>query len=207
MSQLRHLRLRLDCQNRTCMRPLPDGDMEILNNHSWDEFSQQIFPDEGRGWELNPRNGHVMDMLINCALDAELAEEIFYCISSGKAPGAQRLESLQMSINGGGFFGEPNVHHPADACGVQEVISRIAKMWMLERGDMGKLEVREMDRGDDWNNGLEDQTWIRLNDRTQDVLTAQVEPVVRRLWPGSGNWLDEWHSFPLEGFKRDDSQN
>ncbi|KAK0104902.1 hypothetical protein ONS95_005167 [Cadophora gregata] len=206
MSQLQHLELELDCQNRTCLRTLPNGEVEIFNNSSWDEFQQQFYPKEGSLIEVNPRNGHVMDMLINCALDANLAEDIFYCISSEKAPGARRLESLQLSINGGGFFGEPNLPFPADVCGVPEVVDRIAKTWMVESGDMGGVKVTELDTGVDWDNGLENGTSIGLHDRIQDVLAVQVEPVFRRLWPGNGNWLDEWHSFPLEGFQRESLQ-
>ena len=177
MSQLRRLKLGLDCQNRTCLRMLPDGEAEIFNDLSRDEFSQQLFPVEGSAIEFNPRNGHVIDMLINCALDAKLAEDIFWCILSGKVPGAKRLESLHMFINGGGFFGEPNSHIPADTVGVLEVVSRIAKVWSLEIGIMGKLEVKEMDRSDEWNNGLDLMTWIRLSESSQEILIPQVEPV------------------------------
>ncbi|KAH7397986.1 hypothetical protein BKA64DRAFT_745528 [Cadophora sp. MPI-SDFR-AT-0126] len=207
MSQLQHLRLGLNCDNRTCLRTLSEDEFEIFNNPSWDEYLQQFFPVESSAFqEVNPRNGHVMDMLVNCALDATLAQEIFHCISSGKKPGAQRLETLQVFIRGGGFFGEPNVHHPADAYGVMEVVSRIAKAWKLARNFTGNLEVKEIDRCDEWGDGLATGRTIRLSDPDQDILTAQVEPVVRRLWPGSGNWLEEWHSFPLEGFERDNKK-
>lgn len=177
MSQLRRLRLGLDCQNRTCLRMLPNGEAEIFSDPSWDDFSRQLFPVEGNAIEVNPRNGHVIDMLINCALDANLAEEIYWCISSGKVLGAKRLKSLHLFVKGGGFFGEPNLHFPADAVGVLEVVSRIAKVWSLEIGIMGKLEVKEMDRRDEWNNGLDLMTWIRLNESNQDILVPQVEPV------------------------------
>lgn len=49
--------------------------------------------------------------------------------------------------------------------------------WSLEIGIMGKLEVKEMDRSDEWNNGLDLMTWIRLSESSQDILIPQVEPV------------------------------
>ncbi|KAG4439215.1 hypothetical protein IFR05_005306 [Cadophora sp. M221] len=202
MPNLQQLRLKLDCENRTCVRTLANGEIEILNP-SWDDYSQQSFPDEGGPLEINPRNGHVIDMLINCALDAKLAEEIFNCISSAKPPGAQRLDSLRLSIHGGAFFGEPNLPYPADANGVLEVVRRIEKAWMLERSDIGTLEVRELGGESDYYQGLNGLSSTRWMDREQEVLTAQVEPIVRKLWPGDGNWLHEWHSFPLEGVQRD----
>ncbi|KAH9213702.1 hypothetical protein DL95DRAFT_505861 [Leptodontidium sp. 2 PMI_412] len=176
--QLQHLQLNLDCEDRTCVRTLANGEIEILNNPSWDDFSQQSFPSEGGpAWEVNPRNGHVVDMLINCALDAKLAEEIFDCISSAKPLGAQRLDSLRLSIHGGGFFGEPNLQYPADACGVLEVVRRVEKAWMLERSDVGTLEVKELGGESDFYNGLNGPS-RRWMDREQEVLTPQIQPVI-----------------------------
>ena len=177
MPNLQQLRLNLDCENRTCVRTLANGEIEILNNPSWDEFSQQSFPDQGGDLEINPRNGHVIDMLINCALDAKLAGEIFKCISSAKPPGAQRLASLRLSIHGGAFFGEPNLQYPADANGVLQVVRRIERAWMLERRDIGTLEVRELGGESDYYQGLDWGSSTRWMDREQEVLTAQVEPV------------------------------
>jgi len=34
---------------------LPDGEAEIFNDLSWDEFSQQLFPIEGSAIEFNPQ--------------------------------------------------------------------------------------------------------------------------------------------------------
>ncbi|RFU32800.1 hypothetical protein B7463_g3562, partial [Scytalidium lignicola] len=91
LPKLQYLRLMLDASNSSAMYedddddiPLDDDDERLVtpNDPSFDEFDQQFF--DWPGTYRFPRNGHLRDMFINCALDEALASAIFRIISSTK---------------------------------------------------------------------------------------------------------------------------
>ena len=209
MPRLQDVVLMLDCSNRgDIWRSLPedtDGYYEISNDPSFDAFHQSFVPPDEYDPGPTPRNGHVRDTLINCALDENLARSIFQCISAVKGPSSFSLESLQLGMYGAGFFGEPD--EPGTrlpVAGLADVLDRIGRSWKVERN------MRDDRRDQLIIEQLPESTLcdpsallshMAYGDHDPDALTPQIEPVLRRLWPGnedgSSSWLGDWHSFPL----------
>ncbi|KAI9740054.1 MAG: hypothetical protein M1818_004805 [Claussenomyces sp. TS43310] len=210
ISRLQRLSLMLDCSDRTVMKShftVMGEASEVSSDSSFDDFHESFFPLDMFGTRDTPRNGHVRDALINSALDETLARAIFQSISSGKGHNTLPLQCLQVCAYGGGFFGEPDEPYGLHARGLDDVIERIGLPWKLTRNvrddcqDQVIVEKLDPDSfsGPGLSNGHGQE--MRTN---PEALTEQMEPVLRRLWPekkgGSGDWRDEWHSFPLSDF-------
>ncbi|PVH93868.1 hypothetical protein DM02DRAFT_732867 [Periconia macrospinosa] len=140
---------------------------------SFSAFDAEPFP-SSEGWL---RNGHIRDALINSAIDADLAKAIFSTILSGtpdgETPSLRRLSLKASSEN------------PSIYSGVGEVAEEIGREWVVERSGLDEVvEVRRVEVDDE---RFELPEWP----------TYDVELVFRSIWPGDGNWFNEWHSFPL----------
>jgi hypothetical protein len=82
---------------------------------------------------------------------------------------------------------------------ITKIAEEIGKEWVVERcGDGNVLEVRRV-KGDDMEVELEDEDEDEDEDENcgPPVLAWSVKPIFRRIWPGDGDWHDEWHVFPL----------
>lgn len=114
------------------------------------------------------------------ALDSTLARQIVHWISFGKRRDTRRLESPQLPVYGGAFFGESNVHWPLDANGLVEVIDRIGKLWKDNRNPRDEILVDEIAK----SRNIE---WLFNSNRVRDdpaKMTEQMELIFRRLWLG-----------------------
>jgi len=213
--KLQYLSLTLDCSDRTIYAspfdPEGDEDVVVPQDPSFDDFHQTFFPFDPRGSYDTPRNGHVRDALINSAVDENLALAIFQCVASGKTPQDLPLNSLRLRAYGGGYFGFPgeNVHLVAQ--GLPDVIEEIGHSWRISRHPRddcpGQLVAKDLTSGNpnaQSNYELGPEGLMNGGQWLEDqpgVLGKWMEPVFRRLWPGEGDWRQEWHSFPLVNFE------
>ncbi|KAK4098412.1 hypothetical protein N658DRAFT_561109 [Parathielavia hyrcaniae] len=142
-------------------------------------------------------NGHVMDVMVNSALDAKLARRVFEAI------GSRTLETMMIRVRGGAAFA-PHVvgpgYMPTGAMigsALAPWLNGLAREWIVERPHVdGELKLTEIGRNaEGWKGAGHDP--LKVHD--QDPLMKHF----RTLWPetGSGNrgWYDDWESWPLAG--------
>ncbi|PSN60798.1 hypothetical protein BS50DRAFT_681362 [Corynespora cassiicola Philippines] len=135
----------------------------------------------GFGVAKNPRKGHIRDALINSAIDAELAKAVFNTITSAAPDGeTPSLQRLSLKAAGGGNFGTSTINGS-----IAEIVEEVGREWIVERsGYEDVLEVRRAEVDDEEIERSESLGW-------------DVEPILRRVWPGDGVWFNEWQAFPL----------
>lgn len=177
---LTHLTITLDASDRTLLSS-PSGAFLAPSHSSFSTFDNETFPTcFSSGKEV--RNGHIRDALINSAIDASLAKAIFSTILSGTPEGrTSSLRRLSLKADGGGSFGT-STHNRM----VNMIADEVGRKLIVERsgdGDEG-LAVHRVEV-DTW--------WLEPGDE----LTSSVEPVFRSIWPGEGDWWNEWNAFPL----------
>jgi len=206
--KLQYLSLVLDASNYTILGPDALGDFddedddapypETPNDPSFDDFDQQFFT---RGYISfrHPRNGHIRDAFLNCAVDEALVRAIFWTISSGKPPAdgsssSLPLEKLHIRVRGGGCFGQNY-----SVGSVSTVVVQLGRSWLCERSprDDCRQELMTRDLGPA---RLERPVWQPEVEASQ--LPQDVEPIFRRLWPattrgGGDDWRNDWRSLPL----------
>jgi hypothetical protein len=162
----------------------PNGVNEPTNlapsDPSFSAFDTESF-DSWFGTSKDVRKGHIRDALINSAIDAKLAKAVFNTILSAtpdrETPSLQRLS---LKAAGGGNFGTGTSNG-----GISEIVREVGKEWIVERsGHEDALSVRRAEVDDE---GIE--LW--------ETLSWDVEPIFRRVWPGDGDWFNEWQAFPL----------
>jgi hypothetical protein len=152
LPQLRQLSLRLDVYNAM-------------------KFANRAYP-----WQVESRYNR--DILINMALDRQLAGGIFSLIAKGSP-----IESLRLSLG---------MDVPESFLDISQVMKR---KWKCSRVSMmcpeeDKVIVQEL-------GAKNRKRRMQANKSTQ---LREYEEVFRELWPSNtGNWMDDWHSFPLAG--------
>jgi len=68
---------------------------------------------------------------------------------------------------------------------VTEIVEEVGREWIVEKsGYDDVLQLRRVELDDEWFELCDSFSW-------------DVEPVFRSIWPGDGDWFDEWHAFPL----------
>jgi hypothetical protein len=201
LPRLSHLDLTFDASDHSILLYSTDAneptrERDKLGNRltpsdpSFSAFDKEAYPIQF-GSPKVVRNGHVRDALCNSAIDAELARAVFKTIVSGAQDGkTPALQRLALKAAGAGDFGTST-----EDMSITEIAEEIGKEWVVERcGDDDVLEVRRVGG---------DHVRIRLEDEDEDedygppVLVWGLEPIFRRIWPGDGDWHDEWHAFPL----------
>ncbi|KAJ5993816.1 hypothetical protein N7451_009540 [Penicillium sp. IBT 35674x] len=135
------------------------------------------------------RNGDIREILINHAIDGNLAKGIFKTIQGSKRPGTEPLQSLDISCVGtvglkkyhtGSIWRFPH----------QEVLSALKRPWRVTRISECKLEVED----------IRSSMRVEANGPENRPLPAWLEIPLRRIWPQKqegGSWLADWHSLPL----------
>ena len=142
-------------------------------------------------------NAHVMDVMVNSALDAKLARQVFEAI------GSRTLETMMIRVRGGAAFA-PHVvrlgYMPTGAMigsALAPWLNGLAREWIVERLHVdGELKMTEIGRNaEGWKGAGRDP--LKVHD--QDPLMKHF----RTLWPetgsGSRGWYDDWESWPLAG--------
>ncbi|KAF2998834.1 hypothetical protein E8E13_002620 [Curvularia kusanoi] len=154
---------------------------------SFSDFDLETFDTRTSGY-IKLRNGNIRDALINSAIDADLVKAVFNTIISGTPDGeTSSLRRLSLKAAGGGYWGE----NTRDS-GVQMIVKEIGRGWVVERSDHNDvLEIRREERREE----LADDDDERCD--LYDSSACQSEPIFRKIWPGNGDWWEEWHAFPL----------
>jgi hypothetical protein len=147
---------------------------------SFSAFDTESFSSAfGTGKKL--RKGHVRDALINSAIDAELAKAVFKTILSAAPDGeTPSLQHLSLKATGGGNFGTGTSNYA-----ITEIVEEVGEEWIVEKSS--HEDVLEVRRAEVDNEEIE----------LSESLGWDVEPIFRRIWPGDGDWFDEWQAFPL----------
>ncbi|RKU46595.1 hypothetical protein DL546_006004 [Coniochaeta pulveracea] len=141
-------------------------------------------------------NGHIMDVMVNSALDGRLARQIFKAIASPS------LETMIVRVKGGTDFipfprlpGERPLMNQMPGLALTPWLNGLAREWRVERLlPDADVKVREISRNA--------EGWVRQGDNPMGV--HEMDPLVkhfRTLWPetrsGSKGWFDDWESWPL----------
>ncbi|KAJ5646664.1 hypothetical protein N7490_003036 [Penicillium lividum] len=161
-------------------------------NASFDEFDLKpcVKRPGSNPHQLLYRNGDIREILINHAVDRNLAKAVFNTIQGGREPGTGILQSLNLSCVG--IVGlkkhyTGSVWHFPD----QEVLSSLGRPWRITRLSKGKPEVDEL------RPALKAEAYGKAG----DPLPAWLEELFRRVWPQeqeTSSWIADWHSLPFE---------
>ncbi|KAK4496772.1 hypothetical protein PRZ48_012755 [Zasmidium cellare] len=195
LPRLRSLHLTLDCAIPE-QRAGP-GEADTMSIEPWfDDFEAKIFDlpvaqgpllngDMYGQYQLRARNGHVMKLLLNHAMDQDLAVAIWNVIASSKSE-LPTLEVLKLRFP----FARTQVP------GLQSATRILSRWWDIERrmwDDSSTPNVREVKRELDY-------MYTRLEDGTDEEPPPLFAPVMEKLWPGivqSKCWKSYWSSRPL----------
>jgi hypothetical protein len=199
LPKLQHLALDLDVSDFQQLpdKPLPeDSDDEIsewripfdaqaLPNHtSLGEFDLELCV--MYSWHpQSASNGRIRGALINAAIDKTLACSIFKEVSAAKPEGSIPLKRIDIKPIRIGEFGR-NIRMSED---VLYVFETLAKEWLVERNPRDDTdELVATEAGDTVSFSEQDK-----------YLNSEFGKVWRSVWPEheSGDWKNEWHSFPL----------
>ena len=165
-----------------------DEEYKTPFNPRFDSFDHAPYGDPYFG--QRPLNGDVRLALINSALDADLAREIYSTIAQSKPRGALPLHNLELHVAGNVAFGLDHSY-----TSILDVIRHIGRSWSLQRGprDDRPNEILATEIGREEREEFE--SWTKM------VLDPEVEPVFRRIWPRSSekgsDWRNDWYSWPL----------
>ena len=90
------------------------------------------------------------------------------------------LRYLSIKAEGGRYFGISTI-----SGGIDEVVREVGKEWVVQRSGEGE--------------GIEVRCVGEINEYFEpgDELASDIGHVFRSIWPGEGDWWDEWHAFPL----------
>ncbi|KAF9893194.1 hypothetical protein FE257_011617 [Aspergillus nanangensis] len=191
---LKHLDFTLDVTDGLIQRREPDGP-EPPPDPSFDQFDQEFYGEALSDVNQGVRNGHIRRLLINAAVDRDLALSIFHTIAPTNQP--RELASLsQMNIR---------VTPPWQQWGI------FAPSWHIQCDRTFKLpriDVNEL-------------TYNEQEQRRREPLSPALEEIFYRIWPShrprkrktskklnqkrekermmeaTNAWSRHWHSFPL----------
>lgn len=152
-------------------------------------------------YRRSPLNGHIRDMLLNIALDHDLACAIFESISDGRSHQGDKalaLQQLQLVPYGGGYLGTRRYVSSEDD-GLDDVCRHLGRSWMVKRDIRDGLNGRLIAECGPVNRYIWGPRYNSRRRNDPDSMPAYVEPVFRKLWPErkGKRWQDDWHSFPL----------
>ncbi|KAJ5621162.1 hypothetical protein N7510_005146 [Penicillium lagena] len=145
-------------------------------------FQRKGLMDGGRSFTID--NKCLRDVLINYAVDENLARAIYFAISSSES-GSCELKELKLHYEGAV---KPRINE------LQAVVNEMNRSWIVERGPR-----------DDWDCdvsiaelGREDR--VRYYGRRGTAMPAEMRAIIRQLWPWgelSQNGKYDWRSWPL----------
>lgn len=139
-----------------------------------DVYNAMKFANRAYPWQVESRYNR--DILINMALDHELARGIFSLIAKGSP-----IESLRLSLG---------MNVPESFLDISQVMKR---QWKCSRvstmcPEEERVLVQEL-------GAKSRKRRMQVNKSTE---LREYEEAFRELWPSNtGNWMDDWHSFPL----------
>ena len=140
------------------------------------------------------QKGHVTHAFINCAVDGALAKSIFETISS--AQGEPHLRKLTIETISAGYFRSKTQILSILANSMAQLSRRWTVGYSIRDDQPGQLVAHERPAYDTPN------PYPHLLPEASDELGEYIEPIFRRLWPGSSSgdsdWRSDWHSFPLD---------
>ncbi|KAI1466804.1 uncharacterized protein F4812DRAFT_67326 [Daldinia caldariorum] len=196
MPHLSSLSLTFDVSDYTLLVRSNDDNSEprdlAPSDPSFSAFDTEPFQ-FGSDTDKQPRNGHIRDALINSAVDAELAKAVFNTVLSATPEGeTPSLQRLSLKATRGGHFGTSALNG-----GISWIAREVGKEWIVERsGHDDVLEVRRAEVDDE-----EEVVELSESESESASLTWElpwdIKPIFRRIWPGDGDWINEWHAFPL----------
>lgn len=140
---------------------------------------------------------HVRKMLLNHAIDEELARSIFATVSTAKSektglPALELLEVLACRTTEGEMINVSiDMLKPRVPDGIGQCLRELERSWLCElnpRDDcIGECVVKEIIQ----------QSPLDPPYPASGPLDLDIEPIFRDIWPGNGDWREEWHSLPL----------
>ncbi|PGH00997.1 hypothetical protein AJ80_09072 [Polytolypa hystricis UAMH7299] len=139
----------------------------------------------------------IHETLANAAVDSSLAQSIFDTISSANRRGRRStFHRLKLHVTGAGSFGQGG--YDVD---FQSMCRWIARSWVCRRqdghGDDNNevIIIGEIDKRDRVQAGFH----LRPRDGIKDgAHLTRLKGLWSDVWPGrTGNWLEDWESFPL----------
>jgi hypothetical protein len=167
MRNLQTLFLTLDC-----------SEWRIVRDATYDpRFSGQDDEIVDRERRAGLRKGTIKEMLINCAVDEELARSIWGVITKEKT--GRPMEWLKLWTKGGGDFGGHTFF--------SAVVKELARSWLVKRGERGGDEVHVR-----WLGKRHSRVFL-----TPNVLEGGA---FREIWDCGEreDWENVWRSFPLQ---------
>ncbi|KAJ5923211.1 hypothetical protein N7454_008456 [Penicillium verhagenii] len=200
LPQLQSLTIRLDvttiklCNSNCSGRETPTGSKCVFTapDASFDEFDMRPCKRRAKSASRGPlcRKGDFREMLINHAIDQNLAKAIFENIQSEKEPGTKPLKSLNLLCVGALGLKKDYMgsvwHFPH-----QEVLSALKRSWRVNRLSTGGLEAEEI---------CTSSPKAETGESGNDPLPYILEGPFRRLWPEQqvgSDWFRDWSSLPL----------
>lgn len=139
-----------------------------------DVYNAMKFANRAYPWQVESR--YYRDIFINMAVDGELARGIFSLIARGS-----HIESLRLDMG---------MNVPESFLDISEVMkrqwkcSRVSTMYPEE----DRVIVQEL--------GARSRKRRMLANKSTEL--REYEEVFQELWPSNtGNWMDDWYSFPL----------
>ncbi|KAE8130785.1 hypothetical protein BDV38DRAFT_291203 [Aspergillus pseudotamarii] len=179
----------IDQQIRRNFNPVRNTNFKPPSEPSFDKFGN-TFSIKDLGGFYRSRNGHVLRLFRNSAIDSRLACSIFKTISGNKATGSSQLERMSIRLQCSAFETGTLFSHLAHI---------FPCAWLVERNSHD-------DRRDEV---LATQVASCPYEKTyfQSKFPGFVEPckeAFRSVWPkpvgmeAEGTWWEDWSSFPLE---------
>ncbi|CZR69266.1 uncharacterized protein PAC_19166 [Phialocephala subalpina] len=107
----------------------PVENVAIKNDSSFNESEQEMFSIGGTPVRRGPRNGHIRDDWMNCAIDETLARSIFEVISSARGQSGYPLEHLELVWTGTSRLGIDDLR----LLELDWVRKVIARDWFVDR--------------------------------------------------------------------------
>ncbi|KAL2134797.1 hypothetical protein VTI74DRAFT_10781 [Chaetomium olivicolor] len=155
------------------------------------ESTAEAFEDQYIG-PYGHTNRHFMDVMVNSALDKELAKQIFEAVASPS------LETMMVRVQGGMDIKIPAHMLYMDRMPMPSVVlflNGLAREWIVDTVNSNRdMRVKEL--------GPNAEGWRGVSRVPSSV--GPLDPFLkhfRRLWPetkkGSKGWFDDWESWPL----------
>lgn len=208
-----------------CLDASPPGYIQMTQDGSSitsrDTAIEPWFDHQDATYLLEPfdvyREGHVRDVLVNSAIDAELARSIFEVVNGakpGRSPGRAAplpLERLELRARGGSDFADRPIEGSSWAP-LNQFLVALEREWRVERDvrddSRGVVHVQELNRGlakDPRYSQLYEAWRLNAFSRTFYFQRAKKDRywfgLWRRVWPVEReglHWWDDWESRPLE---------
>ncbi|KDB21130.1 hypothetical protein H109_06898 [Trichophyton interdigitale MR816] len=193
MARLAYLDLLLDVKDPKFRWGGRGKGVDTPSDPSFDNFDREFYPQITLGYYKCPRKGHLRDVLINSALDADLVCSIFRTINSTKPDISVLLKKMTISVD------TRELSNTFDGAGSElyyNVLRYLGAEWTVER-NYSDLTMDNLIATRTGNEGIE---WNQCFQSCDDTcLDPDLCAVFHNLWPSKGesSGAHDWHSFPL----------